>query len=230
MIGCDVARFGDDFTSIVVRRGGCVLHHETHNGWDTKRTAGRLKELAGAFGGIGLCGQGGQSGQGADARRVEVHVDDGGVGGGVVDQADGYRFRAISASERALSAEGYPNRRSEMWFVTAARAAEGRLDLSRLSGESLRLIQRQVMAPTWKLDSQGRRVVEAKAETKRRIGRSPDDADALNLAFATVPRVEQDDAFYAEYWGLDERDARWWDGEEGWCDPRLLYAPGTRPR
>ena len=68
------------------------------------------------------------------------------------------------------------------------------------------------------------------APTAIRIGRSPDDAEALNLAFAAVPRVEQDDAFYAEYWGLDERDARWWDGEEGWCDPRLLYAPGTRPK
>jgi hypothetical protein len=58
------------------------------------------------------------------------------------------------------------------------------LDLSRLSVASLSLLRRQVIAPTYRLDSQGRRVVEAKADTKRRLGRSPDDADALNLAFA----------------------------------------------
>ena len=214
-IGCDVARFGDDFTSMVVALGGCVLHHETHNGWDTKRTAARLKELAAEFTVVGWRGTETSERRGTSPHptRVEVHVDDDGVGGGVMDQADGYCFLAVSAAERALEPGGYPNRRSEMWFTTAALALEGRLDLSRLSAESLELIRRQVMAPTWKLDSQGRRVVEAKAETKRRIGRSPDDADALNLAFAPISRVEQDDAFYAEYWAsFDREDAelgRW---------------------
>ena len=165
-----------------------------------------------------------------DARAVEVLVDDDGVGGGVLDQRDGYNFLAISAAERAIEADGYPNRRSEMWFTVVGLALEERLDMSRLSAESLELLRRQVMAPTWKVDSQGRRVVEAKAETKRRIGRSPDDADALNLAFAAVPRLEMDDAFYAEFWGPDAREARWWDDERDWIDPRLLCAPGTRPK
>jgi len=40
------------------------------------------------------------------------------------------------------------------------------------------------MAPVWTLDGAGRRVVEAKADTKKllNIG-SPDDADACNLAY-----------------------------------------------
>ncbi len=42
------------------------------------------------------------------------------------------------------------------------------------------------MAPTWKLDSQGRRVVEPKQDTKKRLKRSPDDMDALNLAYASA--------------------------------------------
>src|SRR5262249_21251218 len=75
--------------------------------------------------------------------------------------------------------------RSEFWFAVAERADTGQLDLSRLSQASLSLLRRQVMAPTYRLDSQGRRVVEPKSDTKRRIGRSPDDADALNLAFGT---------------------------------------------
>ncbi len=192
-IGCDVARFGDDFTSMVVRRGGAVLHHETHNGWSTVQTAGRLKQLTAEFNMMG-----------EDGRRIEVLVDDDGVGGGVVDQADGYCFLAVSGAERAVARDAYPNRRSELWFGAAERAADGRLDLSRLGPESLRLIQRQVMAPTWKLDSQGRRVVEAKAETKRRIGRSPDDADALNLAFSTAPRLVADASMWFQFWREEE--------------------------
>lgn len=179
-IGCDVARFGDDYTSIVARRGACVLHHETHNGWGTDETAGRLKQL---------CGQLAQAGE--TPPRVAVKVDDDGIGGGVYDQRDGYAFQRVSGAGKAHEPEGYPNIRSEAWFVVAERADRGELDLSRLRADSLALLRRQVMAPTWKVDSVGRRVVEPKADTKRRIGRSPDDADALNLAFGRLsgPRV-----------------------------------------
>ncbi|HLK58629.1 MAG TPA: hypothetical protein VKU00_18810 [Chthonomonadaceae bacterium] len=172
-VAADVARFGDDFTSILVRRGNCALWHETHNGWSTAQTAGRLKQLAGQF-----------AAQGEDPRQVLIKVDDDGVGGGVVDQKADWRFVGLSGAHKAIQSDDYPNRRSEFWFAVAERADTGMLDLSRLSEESKRLLRRQVMAPTWKLDSQGRRVVEPKADTKKRIGRSPDDADALNLAFA----------------------------------------------
>lgn len=173
VIGCDVARFGDDYTSIVVRRGSVVLHHETHNGWDTARTARRLKELCMRF-----------AEAGADPRRVPVLIDDDGVGGGVVDQREGYAFHGCGAGARALRPDDYPNRRSELWFAVAERALRGGVDLTRLPQETLQLLRRQAMAPRWHLDSQGRRVVEPKHETKRRLGRSPDDMDALNLAFA----------------------------------------------
>ena len=172
--GCDVARFGDDFTSIVGRVGNVVIHHETHNGWSTEQTAGRLKNL---------CRQHAKSG--LPAEKITVKVDDDGVGGGVVDQRGDFRFLPVSGANKAIQEKDYPNKRSELWFTVAERADEGRLDLSRLSDYSRNLIRRQIMAPTYKLDSQGRRVVEPKEETKKRIGRSPDDADALNLAFVT---------------------------------------------
>lgn len=177
-IGCDVARFGDDYTSIVVRRGACALHHETHNGWSTQQTAGRLKQLCKEF-----------AQEGEDPCGIACKIDDDGVGGGVVDAAGGYSFRPVGGGTKAWQPEDYPNRRSEMWFSVADRADRGELDLSRLSEESRNLLRRQVMAPKWRLDSQGRRVVEPKVDTKKRIGRSPDDADALNLAFAPAPTL-----------------------------------------
>jgi hypothetical protein len=174
VLGCDVARFGDDFTSIVVRRGNCALHHETRNGWSTSETAGRLKQL---------CGQYAQKGE--DPRHISVNIDDDGVGGGVFDQRGDFKgFFPLSGAAKAIKENDYPNKRSEFWFAVAERADTGMLDLSRLSVASLNLLRRQVMTPTYRLDSQGRRVVEPKSETKKRLGRSPDDADALNLAFA----------------------------------------------
>lgn len=178
-IGCDVARFGDDNTSFIVRRGNCVLHHETHNGWSTAQTAGRLKALAKQY-----------AETGEDPLKVTITIDDDGVGGGVVDQAEGYAFHAVSGASTAADPEGYPNQRSEMWFTGAERAMRGEVDLTRLTPESRSLLRRQFMAPTYKLNARGQRVVEPKEETKKRIGRSPDDADAFNLGF-TSPRVSE---------------------------------------
>jgi len=178
-IGCDVARFGDDFTSIHVRRGACSLHHESANGWGTDETAGRLKVLCGMWG----------PRSGEEPQKVLCKVDDDGVGGGVVDQAAGYNFVGLSAANKAVDPEGYPNRRSELWFGLAERAGEGNLSLARLPADTLRELRRQAMAPTWKLDAQGRRVVEPKDDTKKRIKRSPDDMDAVNLAYAPADRM-----------------------------------------
>jgi len=185
-IGCDVARFGDDYTSFHVRRGNCSLWHETHNGWSTVQTAGQLKQLIKQFARKPNPVLANDVGE--DPRKVLVKIDDDGVGGGVTDQKEGYNFSGLSGANRAVMPNDYPNRRSEMWFSTAKRAEEGLLDISRLDAEMQRLIRQQVMAPKWNIDAQGRRVVEPKDITKKRIGRSPDDADAFNLAYAT-PRI-----------------------------------------
>ena len=173
-IGCDVARFGDDFTEIHVRRGPVSLHHEAHNGWDTKQTAGRLKQLAREWAQYA----------GMTPQDISIKIDDDGVGGGVVDQMDDYTYVPVSAASAAIEAEGYPNRRSELWFSVAERAAEGNLSLVKLDADTRKELRRQAMAPTWKLDSKGRRVVEPKPDTKKRLKRSPDGMDALNLAYA----------------------------------------------
>jgi len=177
-IGCDKARFGDDFTSFIVRRDCCVLHHETHNGWDNLQIAGRLKQLAERF-----------HAKGESPHQVKCQIDD--VQGGVVDLRGPYDFKEINSANNAVQRKDYPNKRSELWFTVAERADAGDLDLSRLTPHSKTLLRSQCMSPTWKVDSQGRREVEKKADTKKRIKRSPDDADALNLAFALPPQVNR---------------------------------------
>lgn len=196
-IGCDVARDGDDFTSIHVRLGKCSIHHERHNGWKTNETAGRLKQLCQQYG----------TKHGTDPKRVKVKIDDDGVGGGVVDQKDGYRFIPVGAGCKAKKPEKYRNRRNELWFDVAERAEESGVDLSRMDAETMVLLKQQAMAPKWRLDSAGRREVEPKAETKKKIKCSPDDMDALNLAYAeeksgwdgyTPPVIRDEDRTMAE--------------------------------
>ena len=179
-IGCDVARFGDDWTAVVARRGGCAIFHDRRSKQALDQTAGWLKELCGKY-----------AKKGEDPRSVCVKIDADGLGSSLIDFKGGFNFVPIQASNKPIDARRYPNRRSELWFNTAEMARKNELDFTRLNKGSLTILRRQLMAPKWKVDSAGRRLVEKKEQTKQTIGGSPDDADALNLAFA-APSWAQD--------------------------------------
>lgn len=203
-IGCDVARYGDDFTAIHIRIHLCSVHAESANGWSTTETAGRLIQLADHY----ALWYNARMGELPQAKRrpsilgsdIPIKIEDDGVGGGVVDlvRERGYYAIPVKASANAWAVGEYPNRRSELWFTAAGMARVDEIDLSRLDpsrvdetgwpcsveGDYLDELKRQLMAPTWVMDSRGRRVVERKEEMKARLGRSPDDADAFNIAYA----------------------------------------------
>jgi hypothetical protein len=184
-MGCDVARFGDDSTAFHVRWGDVSLFHEAVNGWSTAETAGRLKRLAAEYAGL-VNSRRDRGTKPLDPREIPIKIDDDGVGGGVVDMADGFRFIPVSAASKAYRNDDYPNRRSELWFDVAERARSGKLSLVGLPAEVRLRLKTQALAPTWHLDAMGRRVVEPKDRTKSRLGHSPDDMDALNLAYCAT--------------------------------------------
>lgn len=178
-IGYDVARFGDDMTSLAIRQGPVLLHLESHSQRDTMWTAGRCIELRRQW------------------KAVSIKVDDTGLGGGVTDRLkeQGEPVVPVNAGEKPLDPERYPDLRSELWFMMADRAREGRLDTSRIPEGQRSVLEAQLTAPKYKLDSSGRRVVEKKSETKKRLGRSPDDADAVILAFAPAMKRQPTGGF-----------------------------------
>lgn len=184
-IGCDVARHGDDKTAIHVRWGNTSVHHESVGGWKTTQTAGRLIELAREW--AEHCSVPRRARQAAevDAHDIPMKIDDDGVGGGVVDilMDQGFRAVPVRAGSQAYALSRYPNKRSELWFQGREKGAAGLMWLGRLPGAVLKELRRQALAPHWKLDGSGRRVVEPKDVTKDKIGRSPDDWDAVNLAY-----------------------------------------------
>lgn len=112
-------------------------------------------------------------------------MDDTGVGGGVTDQltAAGLCVIPVNASESANASDRYPSVRDELWFQVMLLAKRGGLDLHRLGPKRLATLQIQALQPTWAPTADRRRRVESKEQTVRRLGRSPDGLDALNLSF-----------------------------------------------
>jgi hypothetical protein len=177
--GLDVARYGDDMSVLHGRIGNCSLIHERWGKSSVVETAhtakmamlNKLRELfSPAQAEIEL-------------KRALVVVDETGVGGGVADilAADGLQVDPVNFASEAVEAERYPNARSELWFNAQELAGLGRVDLSRIDTPSLDMLKIELIAPQWSQDAKGRRRVEAKDDTKKRVGRSPDNADAFNL-------------------------------------------------
>jgi hypothetical protein len=108
-----------------------------------------------------------------------------------------FQVENFNGAGAARDSRDYPNARSQAWFDFAEQLAAVDLD----DDEQLAA---DLVAPTYRIDSRGRRVVEAKADTRKRLGRSPDRADAVLMAFAAgnrrpmrsfVPRGRIDDSW-----------------------------------
>lgn len=163
VLSCDVARFGSDETVIAFRHGGRCEIVDVYQGRDTVHTSGRLAQ------------------EWKKRGKPKVVVDDVGVGGGVTDQLrnNGIDVIPFDAGGSAISPDDYPNARSESWFYLQQRLEED----AQLPDDDL--LSADLVAPKYKLDPAGRRVVEPKEETKKRLGRSPDRGDAIVMLFAT---------------------------------------------
>jgi hypothetical protein len=168
-MGLDVSRFGSDQTPLYTRQGPCVLECQSWQGMDLAYTAGRAKETIERY---------------PDSFIV---VDDIGLGGGVTDmlQADGIDAVGMNVSSRPSDPEKWPNLRSEIMCSLADRFRTGDIDLTRLDREDYNRLASQLAAMRFSYDSRGRKVVASKDVLRKAIGRSPDDADALALAFAS---------------------------------------------
>ena len=113
---------------------------------------------------------------------MAVLIDAVGIGLGVVDHANGYNFVPIVAKHGASDSESYNNQRSELWFRAKKYAEVDLIDISRLPDDERRRLQIELLTPTYDLDPMNRLRVEPKDITKKKLRRSPDLADAFNLA------------------------------------------------
>jgi hypothetical protein len=175
-IGVDVARFGSDFSAFCVRFGNKILYMNEINGLSTTEVTEYTIQLVRKY----------AVQYEVSAFEVDIAVDGIGIGAGVVDQLRdyGYNVHDINVSERAFNSDEYANLRSELWFEVHKLFNDRKVSLARISKEHKFNLKKQLLAPRYVYEQRGRRKIETKATTKKRIERSPDIADALMLAFA----------------------------------------------
>jgi hypothetical protein len=119
-----------------------------------------------------------------DATRVKVDVI--GVGWGIVGRVKelksehGADVIGVNVGQASTDPKRFPKLRDQLWWEVGRKLSQDKAwDLSAVDETTVA----QLIAPTWKPDSAGRHQIEKKADTVKRLKRSPDDADALLLAY-----------------------------------------------
>ena len=158
--GCDIARSGNDETIVYLNRGGVARLAHRAQGHELMATTGAIARLSR------------EGWQGWPAI-----VDSIGIGAGVFDRLREQGLPSIGfvASERARRADRFANRRAEVFWDLREALREGLLDLDPAD----ELLAKQLQAIRFGENSRGQIQIERKDETKRRLGHSPDRADAL---------------------------------------------------
>jgi hypothetical protein len=159
----DVARFGPDKNTFIVRQGDCILHVEFWTKSDLMNSCGRLMELN---------------------RQWDLKVlivDETGLGSGLVDRLKELKVNVIgvNAASKACDEVRFGNRRAELFWALKDR-------IKTLAIPYRYKDQFQELANLkYRFASNGRILCESKDEIKARLGRSPDFADCLALSLAT---------------------------------------------
>jgi len=173
ILSCDVARFGSDRTVVYRRQGHQCRKVWDVQGHDTQQIAGQLIIMAE---------------EEPDGITVEIIVDETGIGAGVVDRLNESDIRQGDASvsgfnggERADADDRYVNAIAEAWLELARAFKSGTIDVD----DNPALIS-QLSSRRYKIQGDRRLILESKADYKKRIHRSPDDADALAMAYSPL--------------------------------------------
>lgn len=201
--GIDVARSGGDRTVYATFQGHVVHGVDRRPRQSTMVTAGEVFNLL------------------AWPHAIAV-IDITGLGAGVLD-----RVREQGRSCHGFVASGGTDRRDrtgDLGFRNCRSASvwnvREMLDPAynaRLALPDDELLIGDLTAPKWSVTSTGKIAVESKEDVAKRLGRSPDDGDAVTYAcwFASAPRTPFAGDVGAVPWS--ERDAEdvWWELEDG---------------
>lgn len=175
IVGVDVARSGEDKTVMAMLYDkNIVAELRRFSKEDTMQTADRVEGILRAYQGKAV-------------------IDVIGVGAGVVDRLRQYGrdVLAFCSSEHTDSHDksgelGFTNVRSAAWWnMRELLDPSNALAIALPPDDKL---TGDLTAPHWKVMAGGRIQIEGKEELKKRLGRSPDDGDAVIMAFfGTIP-------------------------------------------
>jgi hypothetical protein len=173
ILGVDVARFGTNNTVIYARQGRNArdLPILSFNGLDTMEVASEIIKLFNQL------------------NATMVFIDEGGVGGGVLDRCRqlrlpcrGVHFGGKPSNTNLERGIKYKNKRTEMYGELRDWLKDGAIP-KRVRGMEIDLAE-EMSGPTYSMNENDEIVLERKETMARRGLPSPDVSDALALTFA----------------------------------------------
>ncbi len=177
--GLDVARYGADGNCLIIQAGGYVLHMERWGGLSTQNTARKAAQIAQRWGirprSVSTFSPG---------KRGRFVVDVVGLGAGCAEKLKELGYDVVEHNGGAFGNGRFLNARAEsFWRLRELLGPDGgKIAFPKDS----RLIE-ELLALRWRESGGGKVQIGEKSEIKARIGRSPDTADALALAFHQGP-------------------------------------------
>jgi len=189
VFSCDPARYGGDLSALAVRRGPVVLEIVCWHGLSTMETVGRL------FVEMDRHGAGPRSYSALSAAkrpglgkppRIVIDVG-GGLGAGPYDrlvehpftQEFGFAPMAFNGGQRAVTTTRFANMRAQSYWALRDLLERGAVALP-----ADPLLQDELLAVQWKPNSHGLVQLQPKDEIRTLLGRSPDRADAVTMAYS----------------------------------------------
>ncbi len=165
VIGVDPARYGDDRTSIIRRKGRTAYRLESHSKKDTMEICGIVHRII------------------IDESPHKVFIDIGGLGAGIYDRLIelGHKGTVVGVNGGSvpLDQKKYYNKRAEMWGEMRAWLADFPCSIPDKD-----TLQSDLCNIKYTYDSNSRLTLEKKELMKKRGIHSPDEGDALALTFA----------------------------------------------
>ncbi len=176
VMGLDIARYGDDQTVAVIRRGQQVVELKAFPKSNLMETTGRALNLARRYG------------------VKKIVVDEVGIGAGVLDRLNEVgKIETIgfNGGKKSEDPGNYRDLRAEAFDKLKDRFAEQSISIPR----DAELVS-QLASLTYSFNSKGQLVLESKEQIRKTGRQSPDKADALALAF-TAPEPKKGSDFHA---------------------------------
>lgn len=161
VMGVDIARFGENSSTICVRQGRKVSDIEVLPKMDLMQTAHHVAEAI------------------KRERPLQVFVDGSGIGAGVVDRLRQLNFSVtdVNGGNSSLNTR-FLNKRAEMWWEMK-EFIEGACELPKDQQ-----LKEELTCVEYDYTDKGRIRLDRKSDIAEQYGFSPDRADALSLTFA----------------------------------------------
>jgi hypothetical protein len=161
VMGVDVARFGENSSTIAIRQGRKVNEIEVLPKMDLMQTAHHVAEVI------------------KRERPLQVFVDGSGIGAGVVDRLRqlNYSVVDVNGGNQSLNPR-FLNKRAEMWWEMKEHI-EGLCELPKDSK-----LKEELTCIEYDYTDKGRIRLDRKSDIMEQYGFSPDRADALAMTYA----------------------------------------------